>query len=46
MCSKFGIRRILTEDSTFQRMNPSNAGNFPAHGNKKGATAGFKVDFL
>ena len=46
MCSKFGIRRILTEDSTFQRMNPSNAGNFPAHGNKKGATAGFKVDFI
>lgn len=46
ICSKFGVKRILTEDSTFQRMNPQNAGNFPAHGNKKGATAGFKVDFI
>ena len=46
ICTKFGIKRILTEDSTFQRMNPSNAGNFPAHGNKKGATAGFKMDLI
>ncbi|MFT5905128.1 MAG: hypothetical protein ACI9E1_000721 [Cryomorphaceae bacterium] len=27
ICSKFGMKRILTEDSTFQRMNPRNAGN-------------------
>lgn len=46
ICSKFGIKRILTEDSTYQRMNPKNAGNFPAHGNKKGATAGFKIDLI
>ena len=46
ICSKFGVERILTEDSTFQRMNPANAGNFPAHGNKKGATAGFKMDLI
>ena len=46
ICSKFGIKRILTEDSTFQRMNPANAGNFPAHGNKSGATAGFKMDLI
>ena len=46
ICSKFGVKRILTEDSTFQRMNPKNAGNFPAHGNKKGVTAGFKMDFI
>lgn len=46
ICVKFGIRRILTEDSTFQKMNPSNAGNYPAHGNGKTVTAGFKMDFI
>jgi hypothetical protein len=46
ICSKYGIKRILTEDSTFQKMNPKNAGNFPAHGNKQGVTAGFKMDFI
>lgn len=45
-CSKLGIKRILIEDSTFQKMNPINAGNFPAHGNKKGVTAGFKMDLI
>jgi len=27
-------------------MNQKNAGNFPAHGNKKGVIAGFKIDFI
>jgi IS4 transposase len=46
ICKKLGLKRILTEDSTFQRMHNSNAGNYPAHGNKQGATAGFKVDLI
>lgn len=46
ICAKFGIKRILTEDSTFQKMNPNNAANFPAHGNGKSVTAGFKMDFI
>jgi len=46
ICQKFGLKRILTEDSTFQRMHNSNAGNYPAHGNKQGATAGFKLDLI
>lgn len=46
VCKKWGINRILTEDSTFQRMHNSNAANFPAHGNKKGVTSGFKADLI
>lgn len=46
VCKKWGLKRILTEDSTFQKMHNSNAGNYPAHGNKQGATAGFKVDLI
>jgi hypothetical protein len=46
ICYKYGIKRILTEDSTFQKMNARNSGNFPAHGNKQGATAGFKMDLI
>ena len=46
ICSKSKIKRILTEDSTFQNMNSANAGNFPAHGNSKGRTAGFKMDII
>ncbi|MFT5904815.1 MAG: hypothetical protein ACI9E1_000401, partial [Cryomorphaceae bacterium] len=38
---KHRIKRMLTEDSTFQKMNARNSGNYPAHGNKQGATAGF-----
>jgi len=39
---RFG--RILIEDSTFVPMGAINAGNFPAHGNSRGSTAGFKLD--
>lgn len=46
ICCKHGIKRILTEDSTFQKMNARNSGNYPAHGNKQGATAGFKIDLI
>lgn len=46
VCRKWGLHRILTEDSTFQRMHPDNAGDYPAHGNKSGETAGFKVDLI
>ena len=45
-CKTMGITRILTEDSTFQGMHQSNVANYPAHGNKHGATAGFKVDLI
>ncbi len=46
ICCKYGVKRILTEDSSFQRINAKNSGNFPAHGNKQGATAGFKMDLI
>jgi hypothetical protein len=38
------IKRIFVEDSSAQRMPKSNAGNFPAHGNHHGVTAGVKID--
>lgn len=38
------IRRIIIEDASGQVMPKSNAGNFPAHGNHHGATAGVKID--
>ena len=46
VCEKWGVGRILTEDSTFQRMHNSNAANFPGHGNKQGVTSGFKADLI
>ena len=46
VCEKWGVNRILTEDSTFQRMHNSNAANYPGHGNKRGATSGFKADLI
>lgn len=46
ICKKWGFKRLLTEDSTFQKMHSHNAANFPAHGNKQGATSGFKIDFI
>jgi hypothetical protein len=46
ICCKHGIKRILTEDSTFQMIGARNSGNYPAHGNKQGATAGFKMDLI
>ena len=46
VCRKWGVKRILTEDSTFQRMHNSNAANFPGHGNKQGVTSGFKADLI
>lgn len=36
--------RILIEDSTTLRLPKNNAGEFPAHGNASGDTAGCKVD--
>ena len=38
------FERILIEDSTFVPMGAINAGNFPAFGNNRGVTAGFKLD--
>jgi hypothetical protein len=43
---KHRIKRILTEDSTFQKMNARNSGSYPAHGNKQSATAGFKMNLI
>jgi hypothetical protein len=42
--TKHSFLRVLIEDSTFQRMCFGNAANFPAHGNGKSRTAGFKID--
>ena len=39
------IRRLLIEDSTTLAMPKANAGEFPAHGNRHGDTAGAKIDF-
>lgn len=39
-----GFGRIIIEDSTFVPMGAINAGNFPAFGNNRGVTAGFKLD--
>ena len=43
-CSKHGFTRVILDDASFQGLGKGNAFNFPAHGNSKGRTAGFKVD--
>ena len=41
-----GIRRILVEDSSVQKIHPENATDFPGGSNHKGVSAGFKVNLV
>ncbi len=42
----WGVKRIVTGDSSFQRMRNSNAANYPGHGNMLGVTSGFETDLI
>lgn len=42
MCNAFS--RVLVQDSSQVQMHPANHVDFKSHGNKKGKTAGFKID--
>lgn len=39
------FNRVLIEDASLIQMHASNSKNFRGHGNKKGATAAYKIDF-
>ena len=42
--TRCGLKRVLVEDSSIQKMNNHNSDDFPGHGNQNGKTASFKLD--